>query len=168
MNLHKNRKISNNLRKYFSVTIPIFEFFTIFVPICIIATPMYWINITLAPCFQIFAFILFGLPSIYILKNPFLRNPFFVVPFTCCFIVALGHNNWQLFLKDFILIIGLIELSLGIYRTYYDWQKVLLVLNSTKFFRNFFECETFWRVCVLTICPILIPLLWVIFIYFPW
>lgn len=129
---------------------------TFILPLIVI---VHWL-IRVIPASDIVAFLLFGLPSFLFFQIKSFRNPFFIFPFTSSFILALSHQNWQNFIQDWLILLGAIQVILGLYRTSSPWNQLYLQLFGTLYFRNFFEIRQFWRLTILIILPLIFGLSW--------
>ena len=138
------------------------------IPICIFISPSYWVRFSNSPQFYISSLIIYLIPAISIGTKPVLRNPFFLVPFTCSFIIASLSRHYCFFLSNYLIFIGLIACLFGLFRTRPPFILLEIELYLTTYFMDFFEVHRFWRFVILLICPLFLPLIWFISNYFPW
>ena len=146
----------------------LFFLFIFFIPFCILISPFYWNAFFQSPIFYGFSVLLYLIPVGFINHKPILKNPFFLLPFTCSFIIASLSLHYDLFCKNNILFFGCIASLFGLFRTRPPFILLEIELYLTSYFMDFFEVHKFWRILILFICPLFIPLLWFISVYSPW
>ena len=139
-----------------------------FFPLIILLSPIYWQNTAQAPLYYLGSIVFFGFPIVILLSQPVLRNPFFILPFTCSFIIASLSQTYGNFVQNYWLYTGFIATLFGVLRTRPPFVLLELELYLTSYFIDFFEVHKFWRIIILIICPVFIPILWVLSIYIPW
>ena len=144
-------------------------FLIIILPICIFVSPFYWQGLNNAPIFYLGCFYCFVTPILVIASNKSWRNPFFLVPFTCSFVIASLSQNYEVFTKNMFLFMGFSAIYFGLSRTRPPWIGLELRLYFTKVWTTFFEIHNYWRICVLLTCWLYFPI-WIILAYFaePW
>ena len=138
------------------------------VPIYVLISPSYWVGFSKSPQFYILSLITCIIPTILIATKPVLRNPFFLIPFTCSFVIASISHYYEFFLSNYLIFIGLIACLFGLFRTRPPFILLEIELYLTTYFMDFFEVHRFWRLVILLICPLFLPLIWYISTYFPW
>ena len=146
----------------------LFYFFIIIFPSYFLISPVYWSSFVQNPKYYLLTFILFLLPIPFLLKNPRLNNPFFCLPFSCSFIVASISLNFAVFLKNYLLFIGLIATLFGLFRTKRPFILLEIQLYLTSFFIDFFEVKNFWRTLMIVICYNYIPFSFIISLQQGW
>lgn len=139
-----------------------------FFPLIILLSPIYWQNTVQAPLYYLGSIFFFCFPMVILLSQPVLRNPFFILPFTCSFIIASLSQTYGNFAKNYLLYIGFIATLFGVLRTRPPFVLLELELYLTSYFIDFFEVRRFWRIIILIICPLFIPILWALSIFIPW
>lgn len=137
-------------------------------PIYILLSPSYWVAFSRSPQFYFLSFITCLLPAILIAIKPVLRNPFFLIPFTCSFIIASLSHYYVFFLLNYLICIGLVACLFGLFRTRPPFILLEIELYLTSYFMDFFEVHRFWRLIILAICPLFFPLVWFISSNFSW
>ena len=145
----------------------LFYFFIIIFPCYLLISPGYWTSFVQNPKYYLLTFISFLLPIPFLLKNPRLNNPFFCLPFSCSFIVASLSLNFTDFLKNYLLLIGVIVTLFGLFRTKRPFILLEIQLYLTSFFIDFFEVKNFWRTLMIIICYNFIPFSFIISLKFP-
>ena len=143
--------------------IPIF--FIVILPICVFVSPSYWQGLNNAPIFYLGCFYCFVTPILVIASNKSWRNPFFLVPFTCSFIIASLGQNYEIFTKNMLLFIGFSAVFFGLSRTPPSWVGTELRLNATGVWTSFFEIRNYWRICVVLFSWVYLPV-WIVLAYF--
>lgn len=139
----------------------LFFCFIILSPSFVLLSSTYWKAIIQnSPFFIIIAIAtLFLFPILIFIGNPKYNNPFFYLPFTCSFVFTSFSLNFDFFtfLRNYLLIIGLILTILGLFRTKRPFILLEIQLYLTTFFMDFFEVKLFWRTLVIVLCYNLIP-----------
>lgn len=151
-----------------SVALPLdvkFFLFAIVTPLISLFSPQYLNGLFQFSTFHVLSLVACLLPILYLVLNPVLLNPFFVLPFTCSFLVASWSHTGPAFIKNYILYLGYVITVFGVYRTRPPWRYIELRLYLTKFFTTYFEVRGFWRVVVIIICYVFLPFLWFISVY---
>ena len=144
-------------------------FIVIFVaPIYVLISPSYWDSFWKSPLFYSISFIACIIPVTVFTIKPIFRNPFFLIPFTCSFVIASISHYYEFFLPNYLIFIGLVACLFGLFRTRPPFILLEIELYLTTYFMDFFEVHRFWRFVILVICPLFLPFIWIISTYFPW
>lgn len=121
-------------------------------PFCILLMPKHWSFFLQSPTFFITSFICFFIPYFIIAKDKFLRNPFFLLPFTVSFVLSSQTPIYLQFLQLYILFIGWAISSLGGLRTKFPYVFADFILEATTSFTWYGDAHNYWtRVLAVTV-----------------
>lgn len=114
-------------------------------PFCVFLMPKYWNFFLHSPTFFLTSFICFFIPYFVIAKDKFLRNPFFLLPFTISFVLSSQTPIYLQFLQLYILFIGWAISSLGGLRTKPPYIFADFILEATTSFTWYGDAHLYWK-----------------------
>lgn len=126
----------------------------IVLPFCIVITPHYWNFFFHSPKFFFSTLIFLFLPFIFLICQKFLRNPFFILPFSISFILSTQTYIYFHFLEIFLFFIGIGIYSLVEARTPIPYIFTEYILEATSFFTGYQEAHTYWKISLKIIIPL--------------
>jgi len=134
-------------------------------PFYILLTPQYWNFFSQSPKYYFSTFFFFFFPFVVIASQKFLRNPFFLFPFSTSFVLSTQTPIYFHFFEIFLFFIGVGIYSLVETRTSIPYIFTEYILESTTFFTGYQDAHNYWKL----ILKILVPLfLFICFILKYW
>lgn len=132
----------------------------LFGPILVFFFPQYWTNFILSPKFYLSSFLFFFIPFCLILSKPFLRNPFFLAPFSISFILSTITSEYEDFIRYYCFFFSFITTLFAIYRTRPPYRAIERRFYKTNYFIDYFEVRYFWRIVIIIILLLFLPFLY--------
>ena len=146
----------------------LFALFLVALPLGVLLSPFYWSLVFQAPLFHLVSLAFFITALTAVFSTLRFKHPLFLLPFTCSFLLTTWSQTYHFFIQNYCIFFALIATTFALYRTREPLQLLMIRLFATNYFTDYFEVYTYWRTVVLIICPIFIPLLWIVSMYFCW
>lgn len=133
----------------------VFLFITLMgLPVFILLTPQYWTFFFQYPRFFITSFICFFVPYLFFASYKYLRNPFFILPFTVSFVLSSQMPIYAKFLEIYLIFIGIAIQNLVRTRTKPPHIYTDVALERTTAFTWYGEARIFWEIVLRISVPV--------------